>query len=110
MKEITKWFIQLIAEYRRIIESASSTGQSIIKLRRDSQRGRLSYANKRILEFSDLFSVLEDDQAELIDMWYVQKKSSASVAKRFQISRATLYRKRLQIADILYQNRYLFYG
>lgn len=109
MKHITRWFKRLMLEYQRIIESASAEGQSIVNLRRDRKQGRLSYANLKMLEFSDLFSVLEEDQVKLIDLWYVEKKSSALVAKELGVSRATLYRKRLSVAGLLYQCRHLLY-
>ena len=109
MKHITRWFKRLMIEYLRVIESVSAEGQSIVNLKRDRKRGRLSYANQKILEFSDLFSVVEEAQVKLIDLWYVEKKSSALVAKALGVSRATLYRKRLSVAGLLYQYRHLLY-
>ncbi len=74
-----------MSEYQSIIESASVEGRSIVNLRRDRQRDRLPYANRRILQFADLFSVLDREQTELIDLWHIEDNSPLTVAKRLSV-------------------------
>ena len=109
MKHMINWLDRTMDEYRRIIESASSTGNSIINIKRDRTRQNELYANKRILAYSDLFSILESEQNKILELWYLKKFSKIKVAEMLKISRATLYRKRSEIANILYKNQSLLY-
>jgi Protein of unknown function (DUF1492) len=107
MESVVRWLERTMDEYNRIIESASSTSKSIISIKRDMERQNELYANKRILAFSDLFSVLDPAHEKLLNLWYIKNIPIGNLTKTLNISRATAYRKRLEIANTLYQNQHL---